>query len=457
MGTIVLGGGLNLEKARTYGGPIADRQRVRPGDVVLAVVGISQKGSVVGSPGLIPSDAQGDYAVTHHVARLELLSANTIDAAYLYYLLRSSPFQDYVKSIQGGSTVPEIKAVDVHAFRVRLPLYPLQKAIGHFLSEFDDEIRSGGPYRSAVGLRRSLTVLTDKLTLGRWSLQEARSWLSSNGALVRRFDDRIELNRRMNQTLEQIAQALFKSWFVDFGPVRAKAEGRWKKGESLPGMTDDMWELWPSEFEESEIGEIPKGWKPASLTDIASLLTGGTPSTAEPAYWDGGVPWVSGTDVSAAKGGFIIQTERTITQEGIENSAAVLLPGRTVVITARGTVGALGVLASEMCISQTNYGLKASDGIGDNLLWFTVRNVIDQLQQSSYGTIFDTITTRNLQGTTVVLPPEPLRSEFEKRTHPLMERVLLNMRQERTLASTRDALLPKLLSGEIRVPVEGES
>ena len=454
MGTIVLGGGLNLEKARTYGGPIADRQRVRPGDVVLAVVGISQKGSVVGSPGLIPSDAQGDYAVTHHVARLELLSANTIDAAYLYYLLRSSPFQDYVKSIQGGSTVPEIKAVDVHAFRVRLPLYPLQKAIGHFLSEFDDEIRSGGPYRSAVGLRRSLTVLTDKLTLGRWSLQEARSWLSSNGALVRRFDDRIELNRRMNQTLEQIAQALFKSWFVDFGPVRAKAEGRWKKGESLPGMTDDMWELWPSEFEESEIGEIPRGWKSTSLLEMSKLLSGGTPSTSEPSYWGGGIPWVSGKDVSAAGGSFILKTERDVSEEGVSHSHTSLLPEGTVVITARGTVGALGILAEPMCISQTSYGLKAMDGVPDGFLRFSVENIIDDLKQASYGTIFDTITTKNLKATQVVRPPASILSEFASLVGPLSERALTSLKESATLADIRDSLLPKLLSGQIRVKVD---
>lgn len=284
-----------------------------------------------------------------------------------------------------------------------------------------------------------------------WFNAESRQAIAH---ILSSLDDKIELNRRMNQTLEDICRALFKFWFVNFGPVRAKQEGRWKKGESLPGMPANMWDLWPSEFEESEIGEIPKGWKPVSLTEIASLLTGGTPSTAEPAYWNGGIPWVSGKDVSAAKGGFIIQTERTITGEGVENSATALLPARTVVITARGTVGALGVIASDMCISQTNYGLKALDGIGDNFLLFTVGNAIDQLQRASYGTIFDTITTRNLQATIVVLPPEPLRSEFELRTHFLMERVLLKLHEGKTLASTRDALLPKLLSGEIRVPVD---
>ena len=454
MGTIVLGGGLSLENARTYSGPIAPRQRVCPGDLLIAVVGISPKGSVIGSPALVPSAVSGEFATTHHVARVEVRFPARLVATFLYYLFRSTKFQNYVRAVQVGSTVPEIKFADIYAYEALLPPISQQNEIAEFLGKLDIDVQSNGGREVRAGLFRALGFLTDQLICGHFSLPQANAWLDSNHGRIVSLDDKIELNRRMNQTLEEICRALFKFWFVDFGPVHAKAEGRWKKGESLPGMPTDMWDLWPTELEESEIGEIPKGWKPVSLTEIASLLTGGTPSTAEPAYWNGGIPWVSGKDVSAAKGGFIIQTERTITGEGVENSATALLPARTVVITARGTVGALGVIASDMCISQTNYGLKALDGIGDNFLLFTVGNAIDQLQRASYGTIFDTITTRNLQATIVVLPPEPLRSEFELRTHFLMERVLLKLHEGKTLASTRDALLPKLLSGEIRVPVD---
>ena len=375
------------------------------------------------------------------------------DPRFIYFLTSSERVIQHLAVIAEKQTAyPSVTAKDVGECTVVIPPLPEQRAIARVLGTLDDEIVSR--MGQSKGLRRVFDHLMRHLLDGSWSVHEGESWLREVRPLVQAYDDKIELNRRMNQTLEEICRALFKFWFVDFGPVRAKAEGRWKKGESLPGMPADMWDFWPSEFEESEIGEIPKGWKPVSLTEIASLLTGGTPSTAEPAYWNGGIPWVSGKDVSAAKGGFIIQTERTITGEGVENSATALLPARTVVITARGTVGALGVIASDMCISQTNYGLKALDGIGDNFLLFTVGNAIDQLQRASYGTIFDTITTRNLQATIVVLPPEPLRSEFELRTHFLMERVLLKLHEGKTLASTRDALLPKLLSGEIRVPVD---
>ena len=268
------------------------------------------------------------------------------------------------------------------------------------------------------------------------------------------LDDKIELNRRMNQTLEEICRALFKFWFVDFGPVRAKAEGRWKKGESLPGMPADMWDLWPREFEESEIGGIPKGWAVRGLLEIATLHSGGTPTTSERSYWGGGIPWVSGKDVSSAKGSFLLRTERTVSDKGIAHSHTSPLPARTVVITARGTVGALAILAMPMCISQTNYGLKAANGAPDSFLRFAVEGAVEGLQQESYGTIFDTITTKNLSATQVVLPAPPVLAAFADRTDPLMNGVLMNLRLIETLTEARDTLLPKLLSGEIRVKVD---
>jgi type I restriction enzyme S subunit len=268
------------------------------------------------------------------------------------------------------------------------------------------------------------------------------------------LDDKIEINRRVNQTLEEICRALFKFWFVDFGPAHAKAEGRWRKGKSLPGMPADMWDLWPREFEESEIGGIPKGWAVRGLLEIATLHSGGTPTTSERSYWGGGIPWVSGKDVSSAKGSFLLRTERTVSDKGIAHSHTSPLPARTVVITARGTVGALAILAEPMCISQTNYGLKAVNGVPDNFLRFAVEGAVEGLQQESYGTIFDTITTKNLSATQVVLPAPPVLAAFADRTDPLMNGVLMNLRLIETLAEARDTLLPKLLSGEIRVKVD---
>jgi type I restriction enzyme, S subunit len=372
------------------------RIRPRTGDVIVS------RRCNPGESAVVPEGLECALGQNLLILRSE---SNTVDQGFLRWLVRGPEWWDEVQAhLNVGAVFDSLKCEEIPRFQFTIPNLGEQRAIARVLGS---------------------------------------------------LDDKIELNRRMNQTLEQIAQALFKSWFVDFDPVRAKAEGRWKQGESLPGMPADMWDLWPSEFEESNIGEIPKGWEVAGLLHIASLLSGGTPSTEVPSYWDGGIPWVSGKDVSGAKSGFILGTERNVSEEGIAKSATKRLPARTVVITARGTVGALAILASPMCISQTNYGLKAEVGVGDDFLFFSVRNAIDQLQQESYGTIFDTITTRNLRETKIVRPPSPLLAKFEHEVEPLMLSVLTNLHESRTLGVTRDALLPKLLSGEIRLPVDG--
>lgn len=271
-------------------------------------------------------------------------------------------------------------------------------------------------------------------------LPEQRAIAEVLGAL----DDKIELNRRMNETLEQLARAVFKSWFVDFDPVQAKAAGR-----APAGMDAITAALFPSAFE----GDVPQGWRVGSILDIAKLLSGGTPSTSEPLYWNGDIDWVSAKDVGNVDGLFVLETEKKITQEGVDNSSTKFLPAKTTIVTARGTVGAHCMLARSMTMNQTNYGLKSNPGYGDYFVFLTLSNMVEQLKQQSYGTIFDTITTRTFQDTECVQPTIPVVQAFESQITPLMEAILKNQEQSRTLAALRDALLPGLMRGEVRVEV----
>src|SRR5439155_27376328 len=143
-------------------------------------------------------------------------------------------------------------------------------------------------------------------------------------------DDKIDLNRRMNETLEAIARALFKSWFVDFDPVRAKAEGR------DSGLPKHIAELFPDSFEESELGEVPKGWITGPILRQAKILSGGTPKTDRPDYWGGPILWASAKDVSQCPDAFLTSTERTITEKGLSESATELIPSSCTVVVARG-------------------------------------------------------------------------------------------------------------------------
>ena len=141
------------------------------------------------------------------------------------------------------------------------------------------------------------------------------------------LDDKIELNRCMSETLEAAARALFKSWFVDFDPVCAKSEGR---DTGLPPNLDD---LFPDSFEDSELGEIPTGWRVAHVGELARVVGGSTPSTKEPAFWeDGSHYWATPKDLSALATPVLLETERRITDAGLARIGSGLLPPGTVLL-----------------------------------------------------------------------------------------------------------------------------
>jgi type I restriction enzyme S subunit len=180
-------------------------------------------------------------------------------------------------------------------------------------------------------------------------------------------------------------------------------------------------------------------------------LSGGTPSTSVVEYWDGDIPWVSAKDVSGAKGTFLLETEKTISALGVEKSSTRILPAHTTIITARGTVGSYCILGAEMAMNQTNYGLRAKSGVGDFFVFFATAEMVGHLKQQAYGTIFDTITTKTFRDTKTVQPPKSILKEFDALTAPIMAKVFGNEQQSRTIAALRDTLLPRLISGALRV------
>ncbi len=265
------------------------------------------------------------------------------------------------------------------------------------------------------------------------------------------LDDKIELNHRMNETLEEMARALFKSWFVDFDPVRAKMEGRWRPGESLPGLPTDQYDLFPDRLVDSELGEIPEGWEVGVLDDMVELLSGGTPKTSVPSYWDGDIPWYTAKDAPNGSDVFAVDTERKITQLGVKNSATRVLDAATTVITARGTVGRLTCLGVPMAMNQTCYGIRGARSYPDFFTYWNVRMAVDQLQTRTHGTIFDTITRQTFKLVDTVIPPAKVAKAFEGLVSTLMHRILRNLHEGQVLTDIRDTLLPKLMSGELRV------
>jgi len=276
--------------------------------------------------------------------------------------------------------------------------------------------------------------------------------LSEQHAIARvlsSLDDKVELNRRMNTTLEAMAQAIFKSWFVDFDPVRAKMEGR-----EPAGMDAETAALFPDGFERMDGQEVPEGWKIGSLTTVVEVLGGGTPKTTVDEYWDGQIPWFSVVDAPNLSDVFVIDTEKKITEFGLNNSSAQILPVGTTIITARGTVGKIALVAVPMAMNQSCYGLSGKDGYGPFFTYFLTRDAVSILKQNTHGSVFDTITRQTLNDAHVIIPTKGACGAFEKQVEHLLKRIESNLFESRTLAALRDTLLPKLISGEVRVSSE---
>ena len=256
------------------------------------------------------------------------------------------------------------------------------------------------------------------------------------------LDVKIDLNRQMAATLEEMARALFKSWFVDFDAVHAKAEGR------ETGLSAEVAALFPDSFDDKG---LPNGWTSKPLLSFADLISGGTPKTGNATYWNGSIPWASAKDVSQCGQLFLQATERSITELGLNESSTKIVPANSTVVVARGaTTGRNCLFAIDMAMNQTCYALKSNEGF-DFWLHLCFQNEITRIIASAHGSAFDTITTVTLQNANIVPASEGLRRAFEQHVSPLIHRILAATNEAQQLQNLRDFLLPKLLSGELRV------
>ena len=259
---------------------------------------------------------------------------------------------------------------------------------------------------------------------------------------------KIELNRQMNAALEALARAIFKYWFVDFDPVYAKANG-----EPPVGMGAATAALFPDDFEESELGAIPRGWWVEPVGNIVRAVGGGTPSTKNSEYWDNGVHYfATPKDMSALSAPILLETERKVTDAGLGKISSGLLPVGTVVLSSRAPVGYLALAQVPVCINQ-GFIAMICDGPVSNyyMLNWTLENM-DIIKGRASGTTFAEISKRNFRPILALVPPKKVITAFDEQVAPLYAQMTLALQESRTLAELRDTLLPKLISGEVRVP-----
>ena len=286
-----------------------------------------------------------------------------------------------------------------------------------------------------------LTYKLNGLSLGRFSGQAAQPGLSVTklarlriemppkwyqdkvAGILYAYDNLIEVNNKRIKVLEQMAENLYKEWFVRF---------------RFPGHET-------SGFENG----IPKGWNVCRFSSIANVLSGGTPSTDHDEYYGGNIPFYTPKDSSDDY--FVFDTISKLTEEGLQHCNSQLYPKNTIMITARGTVGNLNLLAKPMAMNQSCYALTSNTIPSQYFLFFLIKREILKLRKMASGGVFDTIIVSTFDHIKVTIPDKSLIMSFDMLVSPILDETYTLLKQNRNLIRQRDLLLPRLMSGKLEV------
>jgi type I restriction enzyme S subunit len=370
----------------------------RPGDIVF-----TQRGTL-GQVSVVPVDKFDRYLVSQSQMKLTV-NRELADPMFIYYVFSTAEQQDYIRQNAIQTGVPHTNLGILRGTPVPLPPLPEQRAIAHILGT---------------------------------------------------LDDKIELNRRMNETLEAMARALFKSWFVDFDPVRAKAEGR------DPGLPKPLADLFPDSFEDSELGEIPKGWRVRVLHEVLTELeTGSRPKGGVSGYTTG-TPSV-GAESIVGLGVFDFSKTKYVPQAFFDAMIKGRVQNRDVLLYKDGgrpgefephvALFGDGFPFDTCAINEHVYRMRAKEEMGQNLLFFWLSSdlVMEEMRIKGTGVAIPGLNSTQVKSLTTLVPTGEVARAFDGLVEPWITRVLVACNESRTLAALRDTLLPKLISGELRV------
>lgn len=269
------------------------------------------------------------------------------------------------------------------------------------------------------------------------------------------FDDKIELLQKQNKTLEDMAKALFKSWFVDFDVVRAKQKGL-PKADIVREyhLTEELYDLFPSSFADSPLGPIPSGWEVVKISDVARVVGGGTPSTKQTKFFSASgtaIAWLTPKDLSGYQYKYIDHGQTDITQEGLTHSSAQLMPTNSIVFSSRAPIGYIAISLGEIA---TNQGFKSLVPLERHWTEFLYqylcynRYIIEGL---GTGSTFKEVSGSVMKNISLCFPSSEILKAFEQETEIINSKQKIIMKEIQTLTELRDTLLPRLISGKIRV------
>jgi type I restriction enzyme S subunit len=385
LGSIHPGGGFREGDYKTYGGDCPPKLMLTPGDLFVSLKGATKDGKMIGSVARVPVSVPSGR-LTQDTVKLEFRSAEKAkSSSYLYWLLRTPQYRAYCDGRAMGSAVVALSRDDF-----------LDYTVPNF-----------------SGARKGIVEVLE------------------------RIEEKIELNRRMNATLEAMARALFQSWFVDFDPVRAKLDGR-----QPAGLDSATAALFPDHLEDSPLGYIPKGWSVARLDDIAIIMMGLSPD-GDSYNADGiGTPLINGPVEFGEY--FPVKTKWT------EAATRFAAAGDLIFCVRGSTTGRRVISDGEYGIGRGVCAIRAQGGF-HSFLYQTINVGLDRLLEKTTGSVFPSLSAPDIKGFSVLKPSKGVLEAYERATKPLVERIQQNQHQSRTLATLRDTLLPKLLSGELRL------
>lgn len=316
----------------------------------------------------------------------------------------------------------------------------LDKVDPHFIKFlFLDPVtkeRVKGNYVSGAVIPRIILKDFAKIDLPVPSLPEQHSIAK----ILSDLDSKIELLQQQNKTLESIGKTIFKQWFVDF---------------EFPNESGKPYKSSGGKMKESELGDIPEGWGVGKIEDVAQVIGGGTPSTAKNEYFTSdGIPWLSPKDLTGFKGKFISRGATDITEEGLKNSSAKIMPRGTVVFSSRAPIGYCAIAENQITTNQGFKSLVPQNLMSSEFLYqFLIRNLLI-IESRAHGSTFKEVNGATMKNIEMIIPSNSILEQHKKLTNPINERFCNNQHQIMTLIEIRDSLLPKLMSGKIRVPVE---
>jgi len=345
---------------------------LKPGDLIVTMTDLSKEIDTIGYSAIVPNDGK-QYL---HNQRIGLVTINNseFDKGFVYWLMRSKHYQRSIANTSNGATVHHTSPDRIYNYQFEIISIDTQRRIASILSA---------------------------------------------------YDNLIENNNKRIRLLEQMAENLYKEWFVRF---------------RFPGHEK-------AEFENG----LPKGWREEIASTVIDVMSGGTPKTEREDYYGGDIPFYTPKDADDSI--FVYSTITNITEEGLAHCNSQYYPINTLMITARGTVGKLSLLAVPMAMNQSCFALKFKDSRNPYYLYYSIKNEVAKLKKMANGGVFDTIIVKTFDHIKIIVPADKILGAFDKQVTPILEQIQHLQRQSALLSRQRDLLLPRLMSGKLEVKV----